>query len=215
MNKYAVESVRSEVETGQAIRAIGHDLRNQLAVMRNSAYYLRMRIDNEDAKVARHLEILDQSIEQANHKVLDLMDYVLPRTPVMEPCSLLVLASTFLNYWNTKADIEDNSADLGLTVLADKTQIERALQLLAEALQDRQAGCLSCRLICNGGYGIIICELDHGLNPPLCIMQQTPIDSSCLSEYMAASLFDLNHSTLSASLESENRHLLNLGFPLS
>ncbi len=214
MSKYAAEYANSDTETGQAVRAIGHDLRNQLAVMRNSTYYLRMRVGNDDPKIARHLEILDQSIEQANHKVLDLMDYVLPRTPAVEPCSLLVLASTFLNYWHTDAEIEQASFDVGLTVSIDKTQIDRALQLLAEALHERQAACLSCKIVAGGGYGIVTCELDQALNPPLCVKRPPRVIPACLSEYMAAGLFELNHSTLAASLEAQDRHLLNLGFPL-
>jgi len=36
---------------GWLIRAVGHDLRDKLGVMKNSIYYLNMRLDHGDEKV--------------------------------------------------------------------------------------------------------------------------------------------------------------------
>jgi len=48
---------------GRLIRAVGHDLRNKLAVLKNSIYYLNMRLGHGDEKVQKHLQIMWRAME--------------------------------------------------------------------------------------------------------------------------------------------------------
>jgi len=65
----------------ETVRKVGHDLRNKLSVMRNSVYYLNMKVGGQDAKVAKHLGILGQEIETSTRTVCYLMDLCIPRSP--------------------------------------------------------------------------------------------------------------------------------------
>ncbi len=66
---------------GALIRNLGHDLRNKLGVMKNSVYYLGMRVGNGDPKVQKHLRLLAREVDQANNMLMDLMDYAWPKNP--------------------------------------------------------------------------------------------------------------------------------------
>jgi len=65
----------------ETVRKVGHDLRNKLSVMRNSVYYLNMKVGGQDAKVAKHLGILGQEIETSTRTVCYLMDLLHPKEP--------------------------------------------------------------------------------------------------------------------------------------
>lgn len=80
--------LRSErlATVGKLGAGIAHELRNPLAVINNSAYFLRTRLGNDDPKVARHLEIIEREVQTANKIITDLMAFVrvtdLERSPV-------------------------------------------------------------------------------------------------------------------------------------
>jgi len=54
-------------------------LRNKLGIMKNSLYYLEMKVGRENPKVAKHMDILLREIEYANQMVVDLMDVLAPK----------------------------------------------------------------------------------------------------------------------------------------
>jgi len=60
---------------GRLIRAVGHDLRNKLAGLKNSLYYLNMRLGHDDEKVRKHFQIMGREIANANRIIMDLMDF--------------------------------------------------------------------------------------------------------------------------------------------
>lgn len=80
--------LRSErlATVGKLGAGIAHELRNPLAVINNSAYFLRTRLGDDDPKIARHLEIIEHEVQTANKIITDLMAFVrvtdLERAPV-------------------------------------------------------------------------------------------------------------------------------------
>jgi len=60
---------------GQLSGSIAHELRNPLAVIRNSLYCTNQRIAQQDRKIVRHLEIIDQQISRADAIIEDLLEY--------------------------------------------------------------------------------------------------------------------------------------------
>ncbi|MBI3075638.1 MAG: GAF domain-containing protein [Deltaproteobacteria bacterium] len=73
---------------GQLAGGVGHELRNPLAVMRNSVYFLQTRLGGADEKVAKHLAILDGEIATATKLTTDLLDFARVKTPAFAPADL-------------------------------------------------------------------------------------------------------------------------------
>ena len=69
---------------GQLGASIGHELRNPLGVIKNSAYYLEMKLGDADEKVRKHLGIIDKEIARANKIIGDLMDFARVREPTLQ-----------------------------------------------------------------------------------------------------------------------------------
>jgi PAS domain S-box-containing protein len=61
---------------GQLASAVGHEIRNPLGVIKNSAYFLNMMLkDVADEKVVKHLKILEKEVNSANLIISDLLDF--------------------------------------------------------------------------------------------------------------------------------------------
>jgi signal transduction histidine kinase len=61
----------------QIAASVAHELRNPLGVIRNSAYYLRRKIP-DDAKLARHLEIIEHEITASDRVIEQLLHFGRP-----------------------------------------------------------------------------------------------------------------------------------------
>jgi signal transduction histidine kinase len=59
---------------GQVAASVGHELRNPLSVIKNSAYYLKMKI-KDDPKLVKHLEIQEREIAAAEKIIDDLLTF--------------------------------------------------------------------------------------------------------------------------------------------
>ncbi len=60
---------------GQLAAGVGHELRNPLAAIKNSVYYLKTKIGDRDPKVSKHVEIMDKEIGMANKIITDLLGF--------------------------------------------------------------------------------------------------------------------------------------------
>ena len=70
---------------GQLASAVGHEIRNPLGVIRNSTYFLNMKLkDNTDEKVMKHLKILEKEVNSANLIISDLLDFARKKLAVLE-----------------------------------------------------------------------------------------------------------------------------------
>jgi PAS domain S-box-containing protein len=86
---------------GQLASGVGHELRNPLGVIGNSAYYLNMKLKDADEKVRKHIEILQREVHRANRIISDLLDFSRVSPPALETC-------------NVNSIIKDTLADLKL-----------------------------------------------------------------------------------------------------
>ena len=67
---------------GKLAATFSHDIRNPLAVIKNSIYFLRMKLQkNNDEKVMKHLRILDEEINYADLIINDLLDFTRKNPP--------------------------------------------------------------------------------------------------------------------------------------
>lgn len=114
--------------TGKLIRTVGHDLRNKLGVMKNSIYYLNMKLGRGDAKVQKHLQIMGKEIAKANRMISDLMDFASMKEPVCRPSEVETIVAEALSQaslpddWETAIHLDDGLPPL----MADGFQLQRA-----------------------------------------------------------------------------------------
>lgn len=74
---------------GQLAGTFSHDIRNPLAIVKNSVCFLRMRLKKiTDEKVMKHLTILEKEIDCANLMVNDLLDFTRKTPPQLQKANL-------------------------------------------------------------------------------------------------------------------------------
>ena len=135
MVEQAVPSgAKASPSMGELIRRLGHDLRNDFSVMKNSIYYLTLKGNGGDPKVSKHLGILEREVNSANSIIMDLMTYAWPKAPMCNEVKIgRVLARAL-----ARADLpesvsrhSDLSPELG-TVRGDEVQLQHAFTNLIE-----------------------------------------------------------------------------------
>lgn len=74
----------------RAASVIGHDLRNPLAVINNSAYFVRAKMGQTklDPKVEKHLKIIESEIARADKLIADMLTFSRPYEPAAETVPL-------------------------------------------------------------------------------------------------------------------------------
>jgi len=72
---------------GQLAGGVSHELRNPLGVMKNSVYYLKMVLP-EDERVRKHLGIMEREVTTATRIVSDLLDFARAKPPSQAPTDL-------------------------------------------------------------------------------------------------------------------------------
>ena len=78
LKKTQAELVKSErlAAIGELAGMIGHDLRNPLTGIKNSAYYLKKKgTDISPQQSSEMLEIIDKCVNYSNRIINDLLDY--------------------------------------------------------------------------------------------------------------------------------------------
>jgi signal transduction histidine kinase len=130
--------IEREAALGPLVRKVGHLVRNKLAVLVNSTYYLRLRLGDTDEKIAGHLNLMEREAGIAGAVVADLMDFVMVKEPARRPLDINQLVSDVLSELACP-DAVEMIAELmpGLPLIeADPAQIARALEkLLVNAVE--------------------------------------------------------------------------------
>ncbi len=128
---------------GKLAATIRHDLRNPLAVINNSNYYLRMKIGDSDETLKRHFNMIDQQIGYADRIIGDLLDFSKTTSPKMQAASVNQLLEEIINSFQAKKGLTINlepMADLPLVSL-DEGLIRRAIEnILTNAEQSMPTG---------------------------------------------------------------------------
>lgn len=125
------------------VRKVGHLVRNKLAVLSNSTYYLRLRLGDADEKIARHLNLMESEVTVAGAVIADLMDFVMVKEPARRPLDVNQIVGDVLSELSFTDAVEVVTELMpGLPLSdADPTQIARALgKLLVNATEAMPAG---------------------------------------------------------------------------
>ncbi len=76
------------VTIGQMASIVSHEIRNPLAVIKNSVYLIKTKIENldiKDPKIERHLAIIDSEIKQANDIISEILGFARTRDLQLNP----------------------------------------------------------------------------------------------------------------------------------
>jgi signal transduction histidine kinase len=119
----------ADVTGGDGIRRMGHDIRNKLAVMQNSVYFLEIKVGRGDARLARHLDILAREITLCGRMVQDLMDMTAPKAPQATPACVQTLVDEVLQRTPPPEGVrvECGLGDVAVYASVDAGHLARAL----------------------------------------------------------------------------------------
>lgn len=78
---------------GRMAGVIAHEFRNQLAVMRNVVYFLKMKLKDKDEKVTKHLLILDEQVSDTERIIENILTFARKKQPELEKIDLKNLLS--------------------------------------------------------------------------------------------------------------------------
>ncbi len=125
---------------GQLAGGVGHELRNPLAVIQTSAYFLKMAVESDNPKVNRHIDILEQEIANANEIISNLLDF--SRTRRSQPSrfgldQLVREVTARCDLTNVRAQFQLDEVE----VLADRGQIGQVVgNVINNAIQAMPEG---------------------------------------------------------------------------
>ena len=138
--------VRSEklAAMGQLAGSVGHELRNPLAAIRTSAYFIKAKLENvADEKVHKHLDMLDKQVVVCDRIITDILDFSRPgKTNIGEIDINKVICEQVKNISAPKnIEISTSLAENLAKVMADSGQLERVLSnLISNAIQAMPGG---------------------------------------------------------------------------
>ncbi len=122
--------IRSEklAALGKLAGIVAHELRNPLGVVRNSVYFLRMRLGKTsiDDKVKKHLTILEEEVDISNKIITDILTFGRIRPPQLSKVDIAEIISESLRRIGTVPDTIKITTKLGSNlpqILADKVQL--------------------------------------------------------------------------------------------
>jgi len=128
---------------GQLAASISHDLRNPLGVIKNSTYFLNMKLKGAvDEKVMKHLRILEREVNSANIIISDLLDFARKKPPALKQTDLNDVVTGALSSISVPEDIKV-ATKLGEIppMLLDREQIRRVFHnLILNAVQAMPEG---------------------------------------------------------------------------
>lgn len=141
---------------GQLAATFSHDIRNPLAVIKNSICFLQMRLkETTDDKVRKHMRILGEEINYANIMANDLLDFTRKDPLHLQKTSLNKIVDRVLTSISKPENI-DVSLKLGKIppMQIDETQMQRVFtNIIGNAIQ----------AMSNGGKLTVQTTKDHNL----------------------------------------------------
>ncbi len=126
---------------GQLAGGVGHELRNPLAVLATSVYFLKMTLgDSGEAKIRKHLGIVEQELSNANEIITNLLDFSRVRQPERIRVSIRQIVDSALERHDFGAiELEKNISDVD--VIADPGQVRQVLvNLITNGIQSMTEG---------------------------------------------------------------------------
>ena len=172
--------VRSEklAGLGKLAGMVSHELRNPLGAIRNSVYFLKMRLGGAtgDEKVKKHLNILDEEVEASDRIITDTLTFGRIEEPKLVPTDINMVIQGVLGSVKIPDNIESVSELSGDVppILLDAVQVKRVFSnLITNAIQAMPGGgklTLSSRMVCDSStndkyVAVTVKDTGEGISP--------------------------------------------------
>src|SRR3990170_3565795 len=154
---------------GQLAGGGSHELRNPLGVMKNSVYYLKMVLP-EDERVRKHLGIMEREVTTSTRIVSDLLDFARAKPPDQAPTDLSELVREVLDRTPLAENVEvvaRLAPDLP-PVAVDALQVQQVLgNLITNGAQAMpEGGTLTIETArAEGGARVAVSDTGAGIAP--------------------------------------------------
>jgi signal transduction histidine kinase len=120
---------------GQMASVVGHEIRNPLAVINNSIYFIKTKLGTggePDAKIAKHIKIIESEIQQANGIINEILTYSRQREMLVERVSVNTWLEELLSVYplppHIALDKRFEAPDVPIDI--DKTELQQAIRNL-------------------------------------------------------------------------------------
>jgi signal transduction histidine kinase len=120
---------------GQMASVVGHEIRNPLAVINNSIYFIKTKLSTgqePDPKIAKHIKIIESEIQQANGIINEILTYSRQREMQVERVSLNTWLEELLSVYPFPPHImlEKKFDIVNASVEIDATEVQQAIRNL-------------------------------------------------------------------------------------
>ena len=131
LNKTRLQLSQREklANVGQVSSSIAHELRNPLAAIRNSTYYLNLKI--KDKILSKHLEIIDKEISRSDDVIRRLLEITKGEDLKKESSDIKILAQEAMGY----ADVQ-NKCKLKISFTPEPFKLEIDKLLFRQVLHN-------------------------------------------------------------------------------
>src|SRR5271157_134024 len=154
---------------GKISSTISHELRNPLAAISNSIYYLNMKLGNADEKIRRHIELIHAEVDRSRQIITKLLDYTRIKQPKFTTANIMVVMSNALNHVTVPDGITiqtiDNAGDLQMDIDSDLIQ-QAFINIITNAIQAMPQGGSLYITIDLDGEQVIVKFKDSGVGIP-------------------------------------------------
>ena len=155
---------------GQLAGGVGHELRNPLAAIKTSAYFLKMKLGNTaEEKVVKHLDMLENQVDACDKIINDLLDFSRPGRSNIGEVDINQVVQELVKTIGAPENVEVSTSLAAdpAKVMADSGQLERVFSnLISNAIQAMPGGGrLSLSTSRNGGF-VKVKVADTGVGIP-------------------------------------------------
>ncbi len=165
----AEEKIKSERFSviGELSARIAHDLRNPLSVVKNTVELMKISYKDPDENTLKHFLRLENSILRMSHQIEDVLDYVKPKSLVLENHSLLAILNSTLERIRKPDTVTINLPENNANLTCDSEKLEIVfINLITNAIQAiNHKGTINIRVSEQSEYVLIEVE-DNGPGIP-------------------------------------------------
>jgi len=154
---------------GKVSGIISHELRNPLATISNSIYYLNMKLGNTDEKIQKHVKLIQTELDRSRKIITDLLNFTRMKQLEFTRANLMAVIRDSLNHVavpdGITVQVIDNAGDLQLDIDPDLIQ-QAFINIITNAIQAMSQDGSLCITIGYDEERVTVAFKDTGIGIP-------------------------------------------------